>query len=223
LLLDRASPQERARALYLLEQSGDRSALATSIRQAVEAADPADEAEPRLPAKMVANMRVAYGRVIAWRWFHRAVVVFLLVRAAWLFLVGTILLVSFVTVAPGPDDLRALVGFGIVLPTVISSAFAIVGAIRLRYSRLDAYRWLKRSLLVSILVVQVFVFYLDELGALRGLAIDLALLLGINYVLGEESAREEAKAVQYSDVGVRAALIAKGPAQRNARERSRTR
>ncbi len=44
---------------------------------------------------------------------------------------------------------------------------------RLRESRLAAYRWFMRGLLIWILITQVFVFYSSQLAGLGGLVVDL--------------------------------------------------
>ncbi|MHB1133110.1 MAG: hypothetical protein ACYC4L_12090 [Chloroflexota bacterium] len=199
LILDRASPEERTRALFLLDQSGDRSAMAEAIRRAVEEAAPAKIGTPSRPVRARNALRNAYADFIAWRWFHRAVAVFLTLRVIWFVALAAGGLVRLVLLWPYRDRLAEagvwLPTLGVFIPAGVAAGLAFVGAYRLRRSRLEAYRWLKRSLLVSILVVQVFHFYEDQLSALGILALDLVLLVGLNYFLSEESARLEARQV----------------------------
>ena len=199
LLLDRASPEERTRTLYLLDQSGDRSAMAAAIRRAAQEATAANVGPPSRPARARNALRKAYARFIAWRWFHRAVAVFLTLRVIWFIAVAAGGLARLVLLWPHRDRLAEagvwLPTLGVFIPASIAAGLAFVGAYRLRQSRLEAYRWLKRSLLVSILVVQVFQFYEDQLSALGVLALDLVLLAGLNYFLGAEAARLEARQV----------------------------
>jgi hypothetical protein len=59
----------------------------------------------------------------------------------------------------------------------------------LRADRLAALRWFKRSVLLSLLLVQPFQFFSDEFGASSGLATQLVLWVGVNYLLRQERAR----------------------------------
>ena len=73
--------------------------------------------------------------------------------------------------------------------SLASLGCAVVGAGRLRADRLDALRWFKRSVLLSLLLVQPFEFFADEFGALGGLSVQLVLWVGATYLLGQEAAR----------------------------------
>jgi len=95
---------------------------------------------------------------------------------------------SGVTVQEDSDDLAHLVQF---LASLASAAFTLVGLVLLRRSRLSAYRWFLRAVLVSLLISQVFVFYYDQFAALGGLVVDLLIYGALRYMIG----REEAEAV----------------------------
>jgi hypothetical protein len=79
------------------------------------------------------------------------------------------------------EGIRALASFA-------NSAFVVIGAWCLRRSRLEAYRWFQRSLLVSILVIQFFVFLESQLLALGGLAVDLLLYAALGFMIAREQA-----------------------------------
>ncbi|HEU4793458.1 MAG TPA: hypothetical protein VFS96_07355, partial [Nitrolancea sp.] len=88
---------------------------------------------------------------------------------------------------------RSFAAIGELAASVMSSLAAIIGVIRLRASRRAAYRWFKRSILLSIFLVQFFLFYENQLGAIGGLAGDLLLLAGLNVMLYQETTRQEAR------------------------------
>src|SRR2546430_1402663 len=77
----------------------------------------------------------------------------------------------------------------------MSLAFNVLGVARLRSSRLAAYRWLERSVLVSILFGQVLLFWQDQLAAVGSLAWNLVLLAALRYVIRQEYARQDCTAV----------------------------
>ncbi len=80
----------------------------------------------------------------------------------------------------------SLADWGDTVGTVLSSAMIVVGVAALRGSRLAAYHWFKRAVLVSIFLIQFFAFYTEQLGALVGLTLDLVLLGGLNYLIEQE-------------------------------------
>jgi hypothetical protein len=67
-------------------------------------------------------------------------------------------------VAQATDSSEGLVGSAAsTLSALLSLAFAMLGVVHLRRSRLVAYRWLERSVLVSLLLGQVLLFWQDQL------------------------------------------------------------
>jgi len=70
--------------------------------------------------------------------------------------------------------------------TVVGAAFVFLGAAWLGRSRVAAYHWMLRGVLVWILVTQVFVFYTSQLAGLGGLAVDLVAYAGLRYALSHE-------------------------------------
>ncbi len=73
-----------------------------------------------------------------------------------------------------------------VVSTVAGAALVGVGVVRLPSSRVAAYHWFMRGLLVWILLTQMFVFYSSQLAGLGGLAIDLVAYGSLRYALIRE-------------------------------------
>jgi len=70
-------------------------------------------------------------------------------------------------------------------------ALILRGVVSLRTSRIEAYHWFMRGLLVWILVSQVFVFYSSQLAGLGGLAIDLAAYGTLRFAIRHEGEADE--------------------------------
>ena len=64
-----------------------------------------------------------------------------------------------------------------------------LGVLRIAGSRLAAYGWFERAILVSILLVQPFTFVDRQLAGLAALAGNLALLVTLRTMLGFERER----------------------------------
>ena len=184
------------------------------IQELLELADPADPragiaarylaAIPAVPdhdglVEIVRDrLAAAYARVMAVSWADEALVVGVVVYAV-LAVVGAILLA-----ASPPQDGTAGLTFSTaaqVGSTIVGALFIGRGALALRQSRLEAYHWFQRGLLVWILVTQVFVFYSSQLGGLLGLAIDLVAYGSLRYAIGQERAAARASRAAPLDIG----------------------
>ena len=73
--------------------------------------------------------------------------------------------------------------------TGVAQGFVLIGVVRLPRSRLDAYRWFERGVLVSIFLTQVIIFWQAQLPALGGLVWDLFLLTVLRFLAKQEEAR----------------------------------
>jgi uncharacterized membrane protein HdeD (DUF308 family) len=71
----------------------------------------------------------------------------------------------------------------------VAGVFTLLGVLRMRRSRLEAYRMFERAVLASILLVQVFIFYRDQFAALYSLAFNLLLLAALRILIGLEQER----------------------------------
>ncbi|MGD9573162.1 MAG: hypothetical protein AB7V62_14865 [Thermoleophilia bacterium] len=73
----------------------------------------------------------------------------------------------------------------------VSGLFILIGLLLLHRSRLQAYRWLLRGVLVGLFVCDVFAFFHDQFAALYGLVINLLLYAALRYMIGREMAERE--------------------------------
>lgn len=179
-LLDRASPGKAARALALLERADAADPVAGAIARALEppAAAPADLPPPGPTARL----RAWHAGLVGRPGFRRLLVGFFVAEA-----------VIFVTRAAGlvvadprftPSDYA--IGFEDVgggAATTVASALIVVGVVRLRWAPVAAYHWFRRAMLVSVLLVQFFAFYTQQLLAVGGLVFDLLVLAALQSLI----------------------------------------
>jgi hypothetical protein len=129
----------------------------------------------------------AYRRLIEHRGFHRVIVGTFLVHVV----IAIVAVIALIVSDPQFTWRDPSIGFqdwGDTLATGLATLMVVIGVIRLRSSRLVAYYWFKRSLLVSIFLVQFFAFYAEQLTAVVGLVINLVILAGLDYMIGQERA-----------------------------------
>jgi hypothetical protein len=178
---------ERARAL--LARADAESPLVRGLLAVCQqnAADPS--AEQPLATTLARRARGTYQRLLGHSWFHRLIVGGFLLHA------GLAIFALIVLIVTDPeftfvDPAMSFADWGDAFSTGLATLMVVVGVIRLRRTRLSAYYWFKRSLLVSIFLVQFFAFYTEQLEAVVGLLIDLVILAGLQYMIGAEQAAQ---------------------------------
>jgi hypothetical protein len=183
LVLGGARPAEVTRALWLLERGDAPPAVADALRAVIETVPPIEPARASWPTRIERAVRHAYWWLLERPWFMRALIVVFLVRgASQLVLAG-----GAVAESSGAGGDLATGALGQLAASAVAAALALAGVARLPSSRPAAYHWFKRSVLVSILFVEVFAFFELGLAALGGLALDLALLWALNFALRAET------------------------------------
>ena len=73
--------------------------------------------------------------------------------------------------------------------SIAASVFAIIGAVKLRHSRLKAYEYFRKALLVNIFLTEFFTFTRIQFGALPGLAVNLVLFIILRNAIAQENRR----------------------------------
>ncbi len=189
VVLDGASEAEVARALDLLDRSGATGPLADGLRAAIAGAAAAPVRPPSLVARANMAMGRRYRRLVEWRGFQRVVVTLLVTQA-----VGGVAVVVASVMTTGWREPMPIYGGGRgallgVTSSVVSLVFVIVGTLRLPRSRLAAYRWYERSLLIAVFVTQVSLFWQSQLAATWILAWNLLLLGGLATMIRQEMPR----------------------------------
>jgi hypothetical protein len=182
--------RRKARIRALLDQAGTAAPLAQLVEQYVDRlpttadiASPIDAARRRLAA--------AYARLMVNAWAERAIVTAFLIYAL-AAVAGVFLLrlssaaVSGPSSATGPTSSVGIATIAQAASTVAGAALVVRGVVAMPRSRLSAYRWFIRGVLVWILLSQVFVFYSSQLAGLGGLAIDLAAYAGLRFAISSE-------------------------------------
>ena len=71
--------------------------------------------------------------------------------------------------------------------STLSSTLVLYAILKMKSSRLEAYKIFKNAILVQIFIVQVVLFYLTQFIALLGLAGNICILLVLNYMIIQET------------------------------------
>ena len=176
-------PEERARIRSLLDRADPHAArtkLATGYLVGLPTAQ--DDDSPLAGAER--GLARFYAELMARPAMKRALP--LLVSAYAGAAVAGVLILAISTPFGAPGEPSAVATVAQVSSTIFGAALVGVGVLRLPSSRLAAYHWFMRGLLVWILLTQVFVFYSSQLAGLGGLAVDLVAYGSLRFALDRE-------------------------------------
>ena len=203
--------EELQRARALLQQADQKDPLAIALKDYFDAAGSVPRRRRRF-VRLVSRLHGLYARLIRQAWFSTALVL-LFVAASVVALLESMIAIPGVTVivltalfllggvfgavrivlwSLEPRLACPSLGFSDwcqLLSTVAIGVLSIIGVWSLRRSRLGAYRWFERAILMSIFFAQVFAFYRDQLSALIGLAASLLIWGVLRYMIYEEEAQ----------------------------------
>jgi hypothetical protein len=173
---------EQVKALSLLGHADQTDPVVASLSDMLRALDGLAKPRTSAFARVKARLERTYARLVSRRWFRRLVV-------GWFVFLSLVSLLGAVFLVIDPAALT-FAEAGSSLSALASGALVVVGIIRGRHSRLTAYRWYERAVLVSILVGEFFEFYAQQLGALFGLLVLLLTFITIRYMIGEEQKKQ---------------------------------
>jgi hypothetical protein len=167
----------------LLDQADNDTGLGKAIRTYLDTlpSRPNEESWWETGPHRVAR---AYVRMARHPAYSRALTTLVLVYAAGA-VVGSVLLA---TSAPlGADGAPSAAVIGQLLSTFLGAILVVRGILELPVSRLAAYRWFIRGILVWLLITQVFVFYTSQPIGLAGLLFDVLAYAALRYAIAHEA------------------------------------
>jgi len=126
------------------------------------------------------RIRSLYLGIVRRHWFTTLIVAVFVVTGLVAFVQGIIVLGG-----AGRHEL-SFVGWGELVSDLSVGALVVLGLVRIRRSRLAAYRMFARAVLVSIFLAQPFAFYRIQFWAIAGLAAAILFWGIFQYMIGEE-------------------------------------
>ena len=189
--------EERERALLYLARAGPEDSLSGELAAVVRGLQEVPPRRPTLLERGAAELLRQYRRLTRRAVFWRALVLFFVAQIA-VKLVHVAILIWY---PEAGESLAARLAFmsrridDYALPewlqlgsSLLSAVFVGAGIVALRHSRQAALRHFQRSILVSVFVTQVFMFYRSQWEALAVLGFNLLVLLGLGYMRAHEDA-----------------------------------
>jgi hypothetical protein len=137
---------------------------------------------PGTIARIKNRLQSLYRGIMRRRWFTTLVVSVFVVT-------GLVAFVQALVVIAGRRRSElSFAGWGELASDLAVGAFVVLGMLRIRRSRLSAYRMFARAVLVSILLAQMFSFYRIQFWAIAGLAAAVLFWGVLQYMIAEEEA-----------------------------------
>ncbi|HEY1277204.1 MAG TPA: hypothetical protein VGF25_20020 [Thermoleophilaceae bacterium] len=200
----RLDENQRRRALDLLDGADREDPLVEPVRRLVQQMNAVPAPAPSRITRLGRAARRRYLDVVGRSWFRPAIAwIFAVWAAASLFQVVELVFSVGIDMGVarrgfGSDSVAHLpfVNWASLATSTASAVLVLIGLHRLRTgTRLDAYRIFELALLVAIFLTRVFAFVESQFGAVFGLAIDLALLVTLRYMIQQEEGAEPNEAV----------------------------
>jgi hypothetical protein len=188
---------ERDRALVYLDKCDPANPLVAGLKQLITASEVVPTSAPDAFTRLkVATLRL-YQELVSKKWFTRFIVLFFVGQLVVL-IVHVLSVMVFHTSWLQVLSRRPLesLGNGAVETTasemsmaafsLLATLFVAVGAWQIRRSRLKAYQYFQKSILVALLLIQPIMFYSDQWSALIGLTFDIAVFIALRFMIERE-------------------------------------
>lgn len=177
-------PDDLARIRHLLSLADQKSGLTKLATSYLGELDAGREREGPIET-LRRRVAAGYATIMARPWAEPAITLGVILYAV--SAVVGVVLVATSTPAGATGDPTSFATLAQLVSTIAGAALVGVGVVRLPSSRIVAFHWFMRGLLVWILLTQMFVFYSSQLAGLGGLAVDLIAYGSLRYALIRET------------------------------------
>ena len=194
--------EEKTRLLSFLQKSDPADPLAGAILRAIDHVSFRPHQEYPWLSKAKTYFRESYKKLALSAGFEAGIIVFFSVELG-ITLFATVLLVFFPGVGlkqmihtgmwghiASEFEHPSFLGWAEFVAAWFSAFFVFVGIIKVRKKRLEAFRMFEHAILISILLTQFLAFYREQLGALTGLLLNLAVWMCLRNAIEIEKLKE---------------------------------
>ncbi|MAG15954.1 hypothetical protein CMO88_02740 [Candidatus Woesearchaeota archaeon] len=175
----------KKRALELLKEANQKDPLVKAVRSVLDKVDLVPVKEPGLISKTHHIFHKLYRKLIKQKMFSTAIISFFVIYS--LATLAYTMRFSFST--------PSFISLGHLASSTLASGFIIIGLLKIKKSRTNAYKMFKRAVLVAIFLTNFFTFYQQQLTALLGFAGNILILLTLRYMISEEEEFKESSEV----------------------------
>ncbi|MCL5438635.1 MAG: hypothetical protein M1268_01455 [Patescibacteria group bacterium] len=185
--------EEKRLAMHYLSHSDQNNQITITLKDLYKKLDTIPESEPNIITRIKKFLTDFYLNLVQKKLFKIGVNVFFIVK----FILSILLVISSLSALIQVFILQGITIKEIYGSTIeildlfassVAGVFIIIGVIKMRRSRLEAYKMFKKSVYISIFLVQVFSFYQEQLSAFLGLIFNILILIALNSMIDQERA-----------------------------------
>ncbi|MCK9565497.1 MAG: hypothetical protein M0Q43_05550 [Methanothrix sp.] len=187
--------EDQQRALSLLNEADPNNPVTIALSELMKNIESIPTQGPDAWTRIKRRASNAYARIVRKPWFTRAVMALFITISLFSLLTNSLeIIIQFIPeLQPAPLTLSDLGG---AVSALLASAYVAAGVLRMRRDRLRAYRLFKTSILIQIFLVDIFIFLDMEFAGLIKLAIDIAVLLTLRYMIDQETMVIDSASIQ---------------------------
>lgn len=183
-------PQEKSQIKQLLDRADQSSLITRELQTLVSRLETVPSPLPRRLKKLLGRFDRSYQHF--WRRRNSSQLIgFLFVLEAAIFL-----LIVLGSIVNNFDSVQAVFKLGDtyghdliigqLASSIVATGYAVYGAIRLQYSRAEAFEQFRRATLVNLFLTEFFIFSRIQFGAIPSFIGNLLLLFALRYALQQE-------------------------------------
>ena len=193
--MGRLNVEDRIRLARYISRADKESEISKAVAGLCSQLHEVPAGAPGIVMRMSTYLKRRYVQLVQQRWFARAVTAFFILQAVLSFLFLAMVIVLLRTDYLSHIILSRLRGLNLtevvsLLASGASGMLVVLGVLRMRRARLEAYMLFRRAMLVSIFLVQVFAFYQHQMSAFFGLVWNVTILVTLDYMIEEEKAMD---------------------------------
>ncbi len=194
--------EEQKRALSYLNKTKSENQLTGALKNLLINTELAPPPKPNLLTRIKSYIRQNYKKIVGNSWFTVIVILFFISQLLFKLAYAVILLLFkgigwdkignaafFEYVVNRFEGLNWL-GWAEFGSSLFSAIFVLLGVAVIRKSRIGAYKFFQQSILIYLLVTQIFLFYRKEFGALIGFAANLIIFWTLRILIQREQEME---------------------------------
>lgn len=173
------NPSEYNAMRHYLKQSKNSKEISQALHMLAEEVIISNHSDGSYWFRLKKKLHKFYKKIVISRWGIRVLTVLFILQALSILSISDFF--SFATAVTQP--LSTLIP---ALSSLVSGVIALWGAIKLRSSRLAAYKLFRISMLITLLISQFFWFYKEQFGTLPDLFVVLGLYAALQILIKEE-------------------------------------
>jgi hypothetical protein len=176
--------EEEKRAVEYLKHSDPTDPIVKALKKLLTQVEVEAKAPPGIMSRIRRSLRDWYYVIAQAGFIINVVIVFLILQ--------TVLTIMQVATLSLYRPVLSFSELGQLFSSILAGIFVLIGLFALRFSRVEAYRFFRIAVLVTILLTQFFVFMHLGFYEIIGLGVNVFTLVVINYAMIRDSKKAKA-------------------------------